>query len=306
MENFIKSFKDFVHGVLFKIRTIRSNIFIFLSRAILKNEGGLDLFLIGKCQHFFTRLTCKEKRQPSPITEKNQNVVPFLHENKYAPVSLELPEELVREIHAKVSEYIEDDQFSYVRGAHYGNTKDKYYTRAMRNVVGNIPKVKEILTPELETILTEYYGTNIGVTSVLLWRNYHVPEDKENRIVFSNDWHNDNIAPTELKLFVNITDVTENHGPLHVISKPATQKLFKQKAFRGRKKQNDMSALEDEGHIIKHTGKAGSAVLAHASDCLHRADIPGEGNYRDMLEFQFHPTAAPLSDDWDKKRLKYQ
>ncbi len=306
MEDSVKAFKDWVHGVLFKLRTLRSNISIFLSRAILKNEGGLDLFLIGKCEHFFKKLLCKEKKQPAAITDKNQNVVPFLHKNKYAPVSLELPPELVKEIHAKVCEYIEDDQFSYVRGAHYGNSKDQYYTRAMRNVVTNIPQVREVLTPELESILTEYFDTNIGVTSVLLWRNYHVPEDNENRIVFSNDWHNDNIAPTELKLFVNITDVTENHGPLHVISEQESKRLFSEKAFKGRKKQNDVSSLENSEHLIKHTGKAGSAVLAHASCCLHRADIPGEGNYRDMLEFQFHPTTAPLSEDWYTKRLKYQ
>ncbi|GEM_PF-3447092 len=306
MNDPVKQAKDSAYRLLFLYRTIKGNAFIFLSRIFLKNEGGLDLYLWGQAKYYLTRISCKNRKPAVAVSAPNKDVVSFLHRNKYAAVNLDLPDELIRKIRAKVDQYIEDDNFSGVRGGDQGNTREKHYTRAMKNIVKNIPEVKQVLTPELEAILQDYFGTNIGVSSVYMWRNYHVPETLENRVFYSNEWHNDNIAPTELKLFVNLTEVTEKHGPLHIISAPVSRTLFERKAYKGRKKKNDTAILESKEHVVKHTGKPGSAVLAHASCCLHRADVPAEGNYRDMLEFQFHPAASPLDKDWDKKPLRYQ
>lgn len=305
-KNYEKEIKDAIYHLIFKIREKKAYFFIYLSRKFLKNEGGYDLYVMDRIKNYYIKSKAESIHNKLTISNDQAKIVAFLKENKYSPADLEIPEEKLAAIRSKVHALVENDEFSYPRGKYTEGQQKTYYSRALKNLVKNIPEVKDVLSPELQKIICSYYGSNFGVTSVLCWRNYHVPQEEQQKAMYSNDWHNDYIAPSELKLFINITDVTEADGPLHVISAPDTKRLFENKAFGGRFSANDKNVLEDSRHVIKHTGQAGSAIFCHASDCLHRADIPEAGHYRDMLEFQFHPAVEALDDNWELTALKYK
>ena len=282
--------RERIHELVYRVKKLKSDFSIFLSRVLLSNEGGLDLFVLGKIKLFWARL-CFNNNSASYQAD---DVLLDLRRNKVAKVDLNIPSKTLETIRTKIEQHIENPKYSQVRGSRYGNTEKKYYTRILKDAVFSVSEIKDILTPELCNTIQDYFKSNIGITSVLIWRNYHVDESEGNKVKYSNDWHYDYIAPTELKLFINMTDVTEDHGPLHVIPHLSSVKLYQNKIFRGRHKENNIEAIEATSDLIKHTGNAGSAVFTHASYCLHRADIPKKGKFRDMLEIQFHPSSNPL------------
>lgn len=292
--------KGSIEGLIFRFRQKKAQFFMNLSRKYLKHEGGLDGHFTGYAKYHLIRLFSNVK-----TTGNHELLAKDLLENQYAKVDLNIPSETLQKIQAKISEYIEDENYSSPRGKR-SPADGKFYSRALKKLAVNIPEVKEIISPELDDMIKEYFGTNYAVTSVLCWRNYHVPETNENKYFYSNEWHNDYMEPKELKLFINMTDVTEDDGPLHVVSSSTTTEWVDRGVFQGRQNPaNDIAAMETSNGLIRHTGKAGSSVFCHTSTCLHRADIPKEGHYRDMLEFQFRPAISPLPEDWENTKMKY-
>ena len=84
---------------------------------------------------------------------------------------------------------------------------------------------------------------------------------------------------TYLKLFINISDVHENNGPLHVVSKKATAEVVKKLRYYDRNNYN--SDINIKYH--KHVGKSGSALLCNTTQCYHRAGVPEKNSTRDMM-----------------------
>lgn len=292
--------KASIEGLIFRIREKKAHFFMNLSRKILKHEGGFDYHVIGQIQYFFIRLFSRPQ-----TTGKYKALAENLRENQYAKIDLDIPPDTLKQIQTKINQYIEDENYSIPRGKK-NKADNKYYSRALKKIAVNIPEIKQIISPELDDMLKEYFGSNYAVTSVLCWRNYSIPETNDNKYFYSNEWHNDYMPPKELKLFINMTDVTEDDGPLHVVSYPTTVGWVDRGIYQGRQAAaNDIPAMETSNELVRHTGKAGSAVFCHTSTCLHRADIPKQGHYRDMLEFQFRPAIQPLPSDWEHRKQKY-
>lgn len=304
MENIVQKFrrlglKASLEGLSFRIREKKAKLFMNLSRKFLKHEGGLDYHILGYIQYFFIRFFSNAKTSGA-----HKDLAKQLHENQYARYDLKIPPQTLQAIQSKIQQYVEDEKFSSPRGKK--GADGKFYSRQLKKLPVNIPEVKDLITPELDDMLKEYFGSNYAITSVLCWRNYPVPETNDNKYFYSNEWHNDYMAPKELKLFINMTDVTEDDGPLHVVSYPATVDWVERGIYQGRQAAaNDINAMETSNQLVRHTGKAGSAVFCHTSTCLHRADIPKAGHYRDMLEFQFRPAINPLPQDWENTKMKY-
>jgi hypothetical protein len=96
---------------------------------------------------------------------------------------------------------------------------------------------------------------------------------------------------------VNLSNVTEEHGPLHVVSRSDTKSLV---GMRFDREEEGLPGhiVESECDVIKLTGKAGSAAIANSNLCLHRADNPSKGNHRDLAMLVFNPSSDPCGDDW--------
>ena len=133
---------------------------------------------------------------------------------------------------------------------------------------------------------------------VVAYRNYAVPAGIAEGEIYSSNWHCDARRPSLLKLMLNISDVTDQDGPFHVVSRQRTRTLL----TMGFKNRHDYGlpddVMEDPQHVVKLVGPSGTGMLCCTYRCLHRAGIPAPGRHRDLLRMVFVPSARPLADDW--------
>ncbi len=198
-------------------------------------------------------------------------------------------------IRSKYNKMIESDEFSFVRTQYKGEA----YTREILNASKNIPELASLLNNDIIDLIEQYYDSHFEVISVICWRNYHVPPKiVEETETISNRWHCDKQNTDYFSLFVLLSDVTEEDGPLHVQPIDRTKYLIKN-GFGNRHNYNvSPELLNNPKYVTKATGPSGSSFLVHTEFCLHRAGIPSHGRFRDIIQFRFSPSKKPLQNDW--------
>lgn len=205
----------------------------------------------------------------------------------------------IERIEEQFDRLIEDDNHSFMRDK---NREARGYSRQLSAPVDDIPEILELITDDLIETLESYYGSHfqMDLKRLRAWRNYHVPpEIVDEYEAFSNYWHCDRHPTDRIKYFVYLTDVTEDDGPFHLISKPETKRIVKKEGIRVENRHEQGipgGIIKQSGNVIKFTGSAGNAALCNTQRCLHRAGIPAEGRYRDIIQFQFTPATEPITD----------
>lgn len=151
-----------------------------------------------------------------------------------------------------------------------------------KEIIDLIKKIVNIDCNYLLKDLAEYYNSNIYLGHALITRNYNYnPEDGES---YSSYFHCDGYLNTYFKILVNLSSVTSEMGPIHVIDKIETKKnvgLLKYSS-RNLKKEDFIKSK-----IFKNTSNIGDGLLINTTECLHKAGIPTSNNYRDMLYLVF-------------------
>ena len=207
---------------------------------------------------------------------------------------------LVDRIHDTFDKYIVDDARCFLR---YTSSPDIHEERT-RAAVSLAPVIHRrllephALIPEIEGVLTEslmqliegVYGCHARLTSVNCWRNYHLPLDEAERREFgySHYWHNDRVPIDTLKLFVALSDIDEQDGPLYLIPKDVSRRIVNRSFHR----KESRHAPRLNAAAVRMTGPRGTAVLCDSTRCLHRAGIPAAGRQRDMLQLVFRSSAS--------------
>lgn len=131
--------------------------------------------------------------------------------------------------------------------------------------------------------LQDYYNSNIVVSNVFAWRtNYADKLEAKNNMLYANHYHNDGYLMTYFKLFINLMDVDETDGPLHIVYKNKKKEFFKHANYRNQKNYID---IENDKLIYKNTGKEGESFLFSSPECMHKAGVPKK--YRDTMEIIF-------------------
>lgn len=209
---------------------------------------------------------------------------------------------LINHISDKFNELIENEKFSFPKGQSYISKIDKrVFSRQIYEGHKNIPDSVLLLNDEISEFVQQYYRAYFKVEELEYWRNYHVPSDVSKKTeVYSNRWHCDGRPTTSIKLFIYLSDVTEDDGPFHCQSISRTRELVKM-GFHDRHNPNiPQEVLEDPKYCKKMIGKKGAAVWCNTELCFHRSDIPAEGHSRDIIQYQFGPSNKPLHPDWFK------
>ena len=167
--------------------------------------------------------------------------------------------------------------------------------------MADLPELKELIDQSVRDQIEAYFGSYFRVHRVVSWRNYHVPTTEKNGAeVYSDFWHFDQRSIDFAKLFVNISDVTEDDGPFHILSRGRSKELL-QKGFKNRKDYGLSDAeMNNPEYVVKATGPSGTGLYCNTELCFHRADIPKPGRQRDIVQFQFVPSDRPLEEEWYK------
>jgi hypothetical protein len=219
----------------------------------------------------------------------------FLREEGYFPLGVVASRLVVDRVAERFRMLIADPTASQPIGP---RLKDA--ARAIVEPLARIPEIAHLLTTEVHDLVNAYYGTPFKVNHVRAWRNVPVPQEYQKQDVYSNLWHNDHDPIYMLRLFVYLTEgVNRETGALRFHPIPVTKKIMRRGYLRRRAVLPPARRiLNDEGRMLFFEGGPGSTCLLNPQMCLHRAGVPREGSFRDMVQFTLSPSNVPLASDW--------
>lgn len=259
---------------------------LYIGKKLFKNDAGLGHNLHG----ILTNLKTKKESIKSIHPKSSE-----LNINGYITLGNPFNSDDWEKIVKKYNQIIEDENQSSIRTEFEGTV----YSRMVDQIYKKIPEISGLLTDEISEIIKQHYKSNFQVHHVLAWRNHHVPPEViAKKELLASHWHCDGRDTSRITLLVNLSNVTEEHGPLHVQSKQRTKELMSMGFGSRHDYKLSSKIVDDPKHIVKNIGPSGTAVLCNPQLCLHRAGIPSSGKTRDMLEIRFKPSNEPLPDDW--------
>ncbi len=276
------------------LKVAKSRFNFSTGKLLFKNTAGLESNLMGKkSRKELKKIQLKFKIKPNG----NQNASE-LEKIGHTYLGHIFDEKLIERLSNRFNEIIENDEFSFVRSQYKGQV----FSRQIRLAHLNIPEIKKLLNEKVVDLLEQYYKTPFKVVDVFAWRNYHVPpEIAKKHEIFSSYWHCDGRDTTWTKLFVHVSDVTEDDGPFMVQTIERTKELVKQ-GFQTRQNPGiPIKILEDPKYVTKCTGTKGTTLVANLTLSFHRASIPSPGHHRDLIQFQFAPSDEFIEDNWPEK-----
>ena len=270
------------------VSVAKSRFNFTVGKILFKNTAGLEANLEGR----------KTRKMMEKYHKRNSTRNPKIIEfQKIGCIKLGIPfdNQLLQKVIEKYNQMIEDDKYSFVRSEYKG----KVYSRMINRAHKQIPELKKMITEELLQMFEEHFRGNFQIVYTAMWRNYHVPSEiQAEKEIFSSGWHCDGSNTEEITLFINLSDVKEDDGPLHIQTKERTKELVKL-GFKTRREPGlPLNVLEDPNYVIKHTGPPGSTVLANSSICMHKAGIPQSSHIRDIMQFRIQPSIEPLKENW--------
>ena len=142
-----------------------------------------------------------------------------------------------------------------------------------------------LISPAMIDTASRYLGRVPRLSTVRLW--WTPPNDS---IARSQVWHVDPEDKRQLKIFLNIFDITEDQGPFTFYPASRSRPILDAAGIRER--HFDDAAVTDAGAPIVLTAPAGGGAFVDTSRCLH---FGSRGNRRDrvVLMAQYTDFYAP-------------
>ncbi len=251
------------------------NLNWFLGVKLFKNA---NFFSINLFNHFYKKNICNHK-----LLE--ENLINDYHHKGYAKLN-RIDEKLISDINTELKSQ---------------NLKKKQTNQINFKITPKIFEiVKKIINKDLgESLrhLENYYNQKLILAHLTISRNYETPKNynDENYYVskkvepYSNFYHTDGYVFNMFKIFINLQDVSENEGPLHLVKKDKADKFIKLKKFYSREKylRSEESDKKVEDCVFKNTGKLGDTLICNTAELIHKAGDVSLNEKRDILFMSF-------------------
>ena len=269
-----------------------------LSRIIHCNAAGYANNVLAK-RHLY-QIQASLKKDAHKFIIPSTQTIDFLDREGYLIVNPGYDKTLLTTIREKAEKLFSNNEVSIATGRNKQQVKPM---RVLSNPLKNIPELKQLLTQEIEKIICAHYRSYFKVDTVRMWRNCHMPDEIADADHYSNLWHNDYNPVTSLRYFVYLTyGVNKETGALRFHPASHTRKIIFAGYFRrGSVTRRALQKLEDPNQIIYFEGGVGAACIMNPQRCLHRAGVPCEGSYRDIVQFTLVPSNKSLDSDWVDK-----
>ncbi|MEM7304654.1 MAG: hypothetical protein AAF372_03920 [Pseudomonadota bacterium] len=153
-----------------------------------------------------------------------------------------------------------------------------------------IPSIYKLITSEfvLDTVYS-YLQQPFVLSTIRLW--WSVVNETEIR---SQKFHIDDEDLTQVKMFINISDITEDHGPFKFITADLSDQIISQNNHaKHRLTDNEVSASMEDIPVVALTGNRGEGGFVDTSRCLHFGSRANKFD-RLVLMAQFLKFDAPL------------
>jgi hypothetical protein len=156
-------------------------------------------------------------------------------------------------------------------------------------------KIKQKLLPFIKK-LENYFNCDVIISDIMAFRNYnHTDALNLNKEHFANHFHQDSYMMTYNKIFINLMDISEEDGPLEIISREDKANFIKSFNYKDR---NNYNLFGDKTLIKKNTGKIGDCFLFSSPQVFHRAGVPKD--YRDNMQIILVTIPKKYSEGLDK------
>ncbi|MBI49372.1 MAG: hypothetical protein CL850_03685 [Crocinitomicaceae bacterium] len=154
---------------------------------------------------------------------------------------------------------------------------DFQITNTIKELIDRI--IKKNISPYFD-ILEKYYNSSLYISNCNLRRTYGFTKiENSPKEFYAENWHCDTYINNFFKIFINISDIKDIDGPTNILSKKETKKFVRANNYLNRKSYNQNS----NDDIFFNVGKRGKVLICNTTQCLHRAGIPEEGSFRDLL-----------------------
>jgi hypothetical protein len=282
---------------------LRSNAFPKTDEVLGKTLFGvarpMSQDLTGKLSVSKSRLRSRSPRNVSTGPDAEQ-----LRSEGAVEIGEPYETDMIESLANRFDELLADNQYTYTRG-HDGES----YTFGMHSSDFDyreyFPEVQGLINDEIRSLVQSYYKSYFKPVRINAWRNHHVPDDVvAESEVYSNYWHFDPHTTDHLKLFVYLTEVTEDDGPFRYVSRSDSRRVARDSFDRSRDGVPN-GKVKDGATVRLFTGPKGSAAFCNTTTNLHRASIPAEGHHRDLIQFVFAPATRPLPDEWIDETKMY-
>jgi hypothetical protein len=212
---------------------------------------------------------------------------------------------------------------------HIGSLSERYHELVkevgaqVKNKIDEVEKVKKSLLTDYSDIFSlqgpadladeiiprlekDLYGCHLFVDKIYCYRNHYYPERSSSWL-----WHWDNNPQEVVKIMIYLTDVDDSMGPFEYMMNPDGSIPIKKTTRTGynnwKKPPNNSRITEREidkliksgGKPVRVTGQAGTVTIFN-NNVWHRANIPVNGKYRDIITLRVRPTIDPVIRYVDK------
>lgn len=209
-------------------------------------------------------------------------------------------QDLMDRIRDRYEDLLETDEYTKRMHSNEDILDGEVYRKGIIDPVDEIPELTQLLTDHIRNVIKQYYGSHFQVRIANAYRTRHIPPDIYNETeVFADNWHTDGKSTDHIKLFVTLSDTSEEHGPLHILNKDDVAKIADKTVPYDRAVDGVPGGVVDDiGTPFKLTGERGTAMLGNTTVCLHRAGNPDPGETRDIIQFYIAPAHEPWPDEW--------
>jgi len=259
----------------------------WMGRRLAGNPRGLSNNVEGAFEILRARLAAgrriERKRDPAALS---------LAAHGYADLGVFYERALIDRIRSAFRAALEDPAL----------TRDRRtpWARQLVNPATAVPESVALFDERMRGIVERYYGGAFKIYKFQLRSNFSAPgEVTRESEVYNNYWHVDDRPTSVLKLFINLTEVTEADGPFEVLELSETRRLVRGGLLPER--SPTLAPGASEVAVVRLVGQPGHAMLATTARCLHHARLVEPGRRRDIATFTFRPARRPLADDWHRK-----
>jgi hypothetical protein len=275
---------------MYKARRGVSALDEWSGRALFGNTAGAKFNFAGQAR-------LRRMARQANLAVPSHPLADELHREGCAHAPAFVDAARLKPIVEEVDRAMEDDSMSESLTNQFHKDHGVEAIRRITDPTKSIPSMAALVDEKLIAIVTAYYNARFTVLLAKPYRTYHIPPalvaQKE---AIAEHWHCDVRRTDMLKIFILLRDTDETMGPLHVLSRSDTKEALR----RGYRSRNDFGPAAEwmESRAKRHTGRAGDAMFANTTTCMHRASIPAPGKFRDMLEMRFLPALEGPAPDW--------
>ncbi len=256
---------------------LRSRLNVWFGKKIFKNSGGVISNLIG--MHVRKR-DIKKSKLNNFNYKKNADSETLRNEGFLLSRNIDNKDHILA-LSNKWNDYTNKVEFPTDGRLQLSSADDYEDSKHF------ISYLEPLITDDIKNILESYFKSYMRIINFHIYRIKKPPGVSELDSYGSTaNWHTDGSTCESMKLFFMLSDITEANGPMQIISKKDSQKVFENnKFFFPDTDGKTRKFILDNCSEISLEGEAGSAFYALTNDSLHRATTPHEGKVRDLVTF---------------------